>query len=145
MVKKKRVLFYDYEPYLSRALADNLEPFGWKVTLVFDIDELFFYLQNHQYDIVILDIMAPVPETATDFVNFTNAEINEMNNGIDTGIVLAKKIWRNNSDIPILFLSARSQPDAISQFNIERKRCEYLKKPELSITINEILNKLLNL
>lgn len=140
------VLYFDDEPFISRALAENLSLcYDWKVTLISEIDDLFQELANNQYDILILDIMVPIPETdKNSTVKFTKKDIEKMEGGMSTGIVLAKKIWEIHGPIPILFLSARSRPDAITRFKEEGKRCEYLRKPELAETVDATLDQLLN-
>ena len=135
------VLYFDDEPFISRALAEHLRLiYKWNVTLVSEIKDLFDELNGNEYDIIILDIMTPVP----DFHTFTKREIKEMEDGMSTGIVLAKRIWKNSPDIPILFLSARSQPEAISKFKEEGKKCVFLRKPELAETVDTTLDQLLN-
>lgn len=136
-----KILYFDDEPFISRALAEHLRlVYKREVTLVSEINELFDELKDNQYDIIILDIMTPVPDSHI----FTKREIKEMEGGMSTGIVLAKKIWKQNGSIPILFLTARSQPDAITHFKDEGRKCDWLRKPELAKTINEKLLELLN-
>lgn len=140
------VLYFDDEPFISRALAENLSfCYDWKVTLISEIDDLFQELANNPYDILILDIMVPIPEkNKNSTISFTKKDIEEMEGGMSTGIVLAKKIWKSHESIPILFLSARSRPDAIANFQKEGKKCEYLRKPELAETVDAALDQLLN-
>ena len=128
-----KILYFDDEPFISRALAEHLRlVYKREVTLVSEINELFDELKDNQYDIIILDIMTPVPDSHI----FTKREIKEMEGGMSTGIV--------NGSIPILFLTARSQPDAITHFKDEGRKCDWLRKPELAKTINEKLLELLN-
>lgn len=151
MAKKKskgrnKVLYFDNERFIPYSLAENLELFGWNVTLVSESDELFEQLRNHLFDILILDIMAPIPELKNEYVIFSKSDLEEMDGGIHTGIVLAKKIWEMDSykNTPILFFSSMHFPDSIHQFMNEGKKCDYLCKPELSRIINERLDLLLN-
>lgn len=139
-----KVLYFDDEPFISMALAEHLRlVYKRKVTLVSEINDLFDELISNQYDIIILDIMAPIPTFDNHFVRFTKNEIKEMEDGLGLGIVLAKKIWQRLNDIPILFLSARSKPDAVTKFIDEGRRCDYLRKPELAKIVNDALNRLL--
>lgn len=143
ILEKNKVLFFDDESFIANYLAKSLESFGWNVRLVSSAEELIEELSD-LYDILILDIMAPVPESDISSMFFSKTEIKDMENGMSTGIVLAKKIWEQNKNIPILFLSARSRPDAVTRFIDEGRRCYWLRKPELAKTINEKLLELLN-
>jgi CheY-like chemotaxis protein len=144
MAKSKTVLFYDDERFISKLLAKNLRVIGWHVDFVNKIDELFMELSLHQYDILIIDIMAPVPAANNKNVSFTINEIKEMDGGMNTGVVIAKKIWdKIREDQPILFLSAKRQTETIKTIRIKRKKCGYLRKPELARNIDRELHELL--
>lgn len=141
--KKKRVLYFDDESFISMALVKSLKFYDWDITFVDEINKLFKELKDHKFDIIIMDIMAPVPEIQNDFVCFTNAEINEMDEGMNTGVVLAKKIWRDiDSNLPILFLSAR-RLDTILLLP-SNNRFDYIRKPVLVDDLNLILKELLS-
>lgn len=143
ILEKNKVLFFDDEPFISNSLANSLELFGWNVSLVSSAEELFEELSD-LYNILILDIMAPVPKSDFSSMSFSKTEIKDMENGMSTGIVLAKKIWEQNKKIPILFLSARRRPEVINTFMMEGRRCDCLRKPELAATIHQKLLQLLN-
>lgn len=143
----KKVLYFDDERFISNALAENLELFGWNVTLVSTAEELFGELSD-QYDILIIDIMAPVPDQKNESIEFTKGDIQQMDQGCNTGIVFATKIWEINNqefaDLPILFLSARKPPESIITFMNEGRKCDCLCKPQLTQAIDENLKRLLN-
>ena len=141
---KNKVLFFDDEPFISKALANNLTFFEWDVTFVHDINCLFEEFKNNSFDILILDIMAPIPETQNEYISFSNAEIKEMESGMNTGIVLARKIWELKKNIPILFLSAKMRPNSIKQFIDSGKICDCLRKPEFAKTISDRLHELID-
>lgn len=146
-IEKRKVLFFDDEPFISKILAKNLEFFDYDVTFVSEIDHLFEELcnQNIQFDIVILDTMAPVPEKENKHVTFDKKEIEEMDGGLNTGVILAKRIWEKKTDLPILFLSAKElTPDSINKYNVNNSRWAYLRKPELAMTIKDKLDELLD-
>lgn len=140
-----RILFFDDEPSISGAIAMNLDMEGWDITFVDEINELFMEIRSRQFEILILDIMAPTPEMENKYVNFTSKEIEEMDGGMNTGIVLAQKIWKFKKNAPILFLSAKEQPESIDIFLSEGKKCGYLRKPpfpeDFSKSLNDLLNK----
>lgn len=141
--EKKKVLYFDDEPFITEALARSLELFGWDVRNVSEIDYLFNELKTHQFNVLILDIMAPVPNTENRYVSFTPEEIDKMDNGLNVGIVLAKKIWYElKMNIPILFLSAKKNPIP-EEPDLEKIKCDYLRKPQLAKDVEKKLNELL--
>lgn len=145
--EKKKVLYFDDEPFITEALARSLELFGWDVIQVSEIDDLFKELKTRQFDIVILDLMAPIPNQKNKYVNFAMSEIDEMklSRGTNVGIILAKKIWKEvNTDTPILFLSAKRNPIP-EEPELEQFKCDYLRKPQLARTVDDMLRVLLNL
>ncbi len=143
--QKNKVLFFDDEPFITAALTLSLELLGWKVTLVSDIDKLFKELTTHQFDIIITDIMAPIPNMENKYINFSQQEIDKMDVGLNTGVVLSKRIWKEfNENIPILFLSARRNPIPEDP-ELGNYKCAYLRKPQLAKEVDEKLNELLNI
>ncbi len=142
ITEKKKILYFDDESFISMALVESLD-YDWDITFVDEINELFNELSVHKFDILILDIMAPIPETKNEYVNFTNAEIKEMEEGRNTGVVLAKKIWTEiDSNYIILFLTARSL-DTISLLS-RSYRFDYIRKPVLVDDLNFKLEEMLN-
>lgn len=140
-----RVLYFDDEPIISNAVVNSLGLLGWDVTFVSEIDELFKELNNNHYDALIMDIMAPTPSANNRYVTFTRKEIEDMNNGMNTGVVLTKKIitMPKYKGIPILFLSARKNPLPENP-ELNNCNCDYLRKPQLSRTVDIKLKELLN-
>lgn len=147
MAEKKKILFFDDDSFITQILAQNLEVIGWEVTLVSEINDLFSNLKKRRFDIIILDIMAPIPKANNEYVNFTKDEIAEMDEAMNTGVVAAKKIWdienKKYKNIPILFLSAKKDPRPENP-ELQTDKCDYLRQPELVSTINEKLEKLMN-
>ena len=144
--KSKKVLYFDDEPFIADSLSRVLELFGNEVTLVSNIDDLCTKLKKCEFDILILDVMAPIPETSNDFFNFSQDDIDEMMEGMNTGVVLAKKIWAmpQYKDMPILFFSAKKSPFPEDPEYFNNRKCAYLRKPELAIVISEQIQSLLN-
>ena len=143
--EKKKVLYFDDEPFITRALARSLELFGWDVTLVSEIDDLIKELKTWQFDILILDLMAPIPNQKNKYINFTPNEIDEMKQaqGTNVGVIVAKKIWNElEKRIPILFLSARRNPIPEDP-ELNELKCDYLRKPQLAKEVHDKLNSLL--
>ena len=93
----KKVLVVEDDKNLGKVLTDYLSSKKFIVELAEDGEKgLEFFIYN-TYDIVILDIMMPKKD----------------------GFSLAKDIRKINKDIPLIFLTAKSQRDSIVKaFNI---------------------------
>ena len=146
--QKKKVLFFDDEPFITAALTHSLELFGWKVTLVSEIDSLFKELKTRQFNILILDLMAPIPNQENKYINFTLDEIDAMKDaqGTNVGVIIAKKIWNEmKKSMPILFLSAKKNPISEEDLELKKIKCDYLRKPQFATAVDEKLKELLNI
>lgn len=145
-ISKKRVLYFDDEPFFTGALAKSLEIIGWNVTMVSKIDDLFKELRTRQFNILILDIMGPIPNMQNKYINFSAQEIDNMKayRGTNVGVMLAKRVWQDfKTNLPILFLSARSNPIPEDP-ELNNHKCDYLGKPQLADAVDEKLKELLN-
>lgn len=136
-----KLLLFDNQSFVVKSLVTNLKLLGWDVTFVSDIDELFLKLNQSHYNILILDVMSTVHNTE----RFTESEIEEMDGGMNTGSVVAKKIWQMDGykDTPILFLSGRANPiprDTV----LQNSNCRYMRKPEFAKKVNNELREMLN-
>ena len=110
----KRILLVEDEPSLLDLVKLNLELDGNKVVGVRDGIEAIKRFKDEQFDLVILDIMIP---------------------GID-GLNVCENIRLKNSEVPILFLSAKnSAEDRIA--GLKKGADDYLTKPFQEI---ELLN-----
>lgn len=148
---KNEILFFDNEPFMVRSLALNLKLLGWKVKLVHDIDELFYELIHNYFNVLILDIKAPIPKINGKNISFELSEIDDMVDGMMTGVVVAKKIWvienKKYENTPILFHSAKKNPipeDKRLSEQYKRKKCDYIRKPERAKNIHNKLQNLIN-
>lgn len=145
-MEENKLLYFDDEPFMNSALADSLRLFGWDVTMVSEIDDFFKELRTSQFNILILDLMAPVPKKDNKYINFTAKEIDEMKNahGTNVGVILAKKIWYElGIRKPLIFLSAKRNP-IHEDTELEGINFNYLRKPQLAIAIDEKLREMLN-
>lgn len=140
---KNRVLFFDDEEMTSNITAKALKAYHWDITVVSTIEDFFHELKFNDYDILIMDIMAPLTFLETDFVTLSKKDLKRMNNGMCTGIILTEKIWETEdyADIPVLFYSAK---DKESFEPIDGKKWYYLEKPEFVKNIHKELCRLLN-
>lgn len=136
----KKILFFDDEKNIAETLQKNLELFNYDVVLVSSISELFAQIENAatNYDLVLMDIMAPVPSENEEKCRFSPLELSNMSNGIRVGEILVDKIRSNQkyTNLPVLFYSAR---DNVKEYT----NAKFIKKPALAKNIVEEIEKLL--
>lgn len=101
-----KLLLAEDELSLSRALVHILEKNNYNVDPVYNGNDALDYIENGNYDAVILDIMMP---------------------GID-GITVLKKLRIHRNQIPILILSAKSEIDD-KVLGLDSGANDYLTKP----------------
>ena len=116
------LLVVEDDPNLGSILNEYLIAKGYKSTLCRNGDEGFKEFLKGGYNLCILDVMMPIKD----------------------GFTLAKEIRRVNTDIPIIFLTAKSmKEDTIQGFAIGAD--DYVKKPfsmeELLLRISAILKR----
>ena len=117
-----KVLLVEDDKNLGKVLTDYLTSKNYLVQLAENGEVGFDFFINHNYDIIILDIMMPKKD----------------------GFSLAKDIRKINKDIPIIFLTAKSHKENIVKaFNLGAD--DYLTKPfsieELILRINAVLKR----
>lgn len=116
------ILLVEDDPNLSLVLADFLQMLGYNITLCHDGDEGLLAFKKNPFHLCILDVMLPKKD----------------------GFSLATDIRNINTDIPIIFLTAKSlKDDRIKGFTIG---CDdYITKPfsteELRLRIKAILKR----
>ncbi|MEI7597187.1 MAG: response regulator transcription factor [Bacteroidota bacterium] len=121
-MKKGKILLVEDDPNLGLITQDYLEMIGYEVILEIDgAKGLESYLSN-SFDLCILDVMLPKKD----------------------GFTLAADIKKTNSDIPIIFLTAKAlKDDKITGLKIGAD--DYITKPfhteELSLRIEAILKR----
>ncbi len=117
-----KVLLAEDELSLAQIVRESLETRGFIVDLAKDGEEAQNRFSAISYDILVLDVMMPKKD----------------------GFTLAKEIRESNREIPILFLTAKSQTkDVVEGFEVGGN--DYLKKPfsmeELIVRIKALLNR----
>jgi DNA-binding response OmpR family regulator len=121
-MKKARILLAEDELSLGKIITESLEMKGFEIIYCIDgEDALEKYLDTNP-DILVLDVMMPKKD----------------------GFTLAKEIRKQNTSIPILFLTAKSQTqDVVKGFHSGGN--DYLKKPfsmeELVVRIEALLQR----
>ncbi len=118
---KITVLLAEDELALAHIVRESLEQRDFKVILCADGEQAYQQYLKQKPDILALDVMMPKMD----------------------GFELAKKIREKDQTIPIIFLTARSQPkDVVAGFEIGAN--DYLKKPfsveELIVRIKVLLS-----
>ncbi len=119
---KARLLYVEDDPDLGFVTRDNLELQGYEVVWVKDGKEALSAFEQRAFDLCILDVMLP--------------EID--------GFTLARAIRKQDKDVPILFLTARSlEEDRLHGLRLGGD--DYLTKPfsieELALKIEIFLRR----
>lgn len=120
--KKYSILLVEDEENLHEALKLNLELEGYEVTGVYDGVKALKLIQKEHFDLLILDVMLP--------------EID--------GITVCETIRLNNSELPILILSAKNS-SADRVLGLKKGADDYLTKPfnleELLLRVSKLIRK----
>ena len=122
MVMKGRILFVEDEQDLTLIVSDTLKEQGYEVeTAVDGIDGLVKF-KSDRFDIIIADVMMPRMD----------------------GFSMAREIRKTTSNVPLLFLTAKSSIDDVEE-GFETGANDYIKKPfelrELLIRIKALLRR----
>ncbi len=122
MSEKINILFAEDEPALGQIVKESLETRNFSVQLVDDGVKAIKAYHERTPQVLVLDVMMPKKD----------------------GFTVAKEIRQVNNQIPIIFLTAKSQTsDVIEGFNSGGN--DYLRKPfsmeELIVRINNLLNR----
>ena len=117
-----RLILAEDEAALGMIIKESLETRNFEVTLCEDGEQALGAYRKNQVDLLVLDVMMPKKD----------------------GFTLAREIRSENPNIPIIFLTAKSQTkDVVEGF--EHGGNDYLKKPfsmeELIVRINALLNR----
>lgn len=114
--KKPKILYVEDDIYLSFVTKDNLSLKGYEIICCEDGEQALTAFSNNDFDLCIIDVMLPKLD----------------------GFSLAKAIRKENENIPILFLSAKSmKEDRIKGFEIGGD--DYITKP---FSIEELVLKI---
>ena len=116
------ILLAEDEPALGMIIKESLETRNFSVTLCKDGVEAYEQYQKTNPQLLVLDVMMPKKD----------------------GFTLAKEIRKEDTKIPIIFLTAKSQTqDVVEGFSIGGN--DYLKKPfsmeELIVRMNSLLER----
>lgn len=122
MSKAPKILLAEDEPALGMIVKESLETKGFQVTHCEDGEQAFEFFKANELDALVLDVMMPKKD----------------------GFTVAKEIRKIDAQIPIIFLTAKSQTkDVVEGFDSGGN--DYLKKPfsmeELIVRINSLLKR----
>lgn len=125
MSKIIKILLAEDEPSLGQIIKESLETRNFEVLLCADGEIAYETYKSQQPLLLVLDVMMPKKD----------------------GFTLAKEIRSEDPEIPIIFLTAKSQTeDVVEGFNLGGN--DYLKKPfsmeELIVRINALLKRTTN-
>lgn len=116
MNKQAKILYVEDDIYLSYVTKDNLEIKGYTVVWVKNGEEALEAFNQERFDLCVLDIMLPKLD----------------------GFSVAEAIRKENEDIPILFLSAKTlKEDKIKGLKLGAD--DYITKP---FSIEELVLKI---
>lgn len=105
-MENKRILLVEDDPNFGNILRDYLSLNDFEVTLAKDGLEGFVLFKNNDYDLCILDVMMPRKD----------------------GFTLAKDIRKQNTQIPIIFLTAKTMKEDVLK-GYQAGADDYLTKP----------------
>lgn len=119
---KNRVILAEDEPSLGQIVKESLEANNFEVSWLTDGESVLKKLEDTTADIVVLDVMMPKLD----------------------GYTVAQSIRKKSPDLPIIFLTAKSETEDVVQ-GFEVGGNDYLKKPfsmqELVVRMKALLNR----
>ncbi|WP_207429724.1 response regulator transcription factor [Pedobacter sp. SYSU D00535] len=122
MAAKQRILLVEDEEHLLEAIKLNLELEGYKVTTATDGKKALRIFKEERFNLIVLDVMLP--------------EID--------GFQVAETIRLENSEVPIMFLTAKNtNEDRVT--GLRKGADDYLVKPfnleELILRVNNLVKR----
>ena len=123
MSTKKKILLVEDDTNLGNLLQDSLEIKGYEVVLKRNGEDAFNDFKVNKYDMCIFDVMMPKKD----------------------GFTLAKEVRRMNSQVPIIFLTAKAlKEDTIEGLKLGAD--DYMTKPfsmeELALRMDNIFKRM---
>jgi DNA-binding response OmpR family regulator len=106
MMEVNHILIIEDDPEIAELVKINLEDLGSRVEIIGDGEEAYQQLQDHTYDMIILDLMLP---------------------GKD-GLEICKKLRQEDTTTPLLMLTAKSE-EFDKVLGLELGADDYLTKP----------------
>ena len=114
-----KILYIEDEPFLGKIVKESLESRGYEVLMLADGRELITHYQSFSPDVCVFDVMLPFRD----------------------GYALAQDIRQIDKQIPILFLTAKTQTeDVLKGFGVGGN--DYIRKP---FSMEELIVRIQNL
>jgi len=122
---KTKILYVEDETFLGKIVKESLESRGFVVTMESDGNKALPAFEKTSPDVCVLDVMLPNKD----------------------GFTVADEIRELNEDVPIIFLTAKTQTeDVVKGFTMGGN--DYIRKPfsmeELIVRIENVLRKKIN-
>lgn len=125
-----KLLLAEDEKELSKALKAILESNRYSVDAVYDGEDAIYYMENSEYDAVILDIMMPKVD----------------------GITALKTVREKGIDVPIIMLTAKSEVDdkvlgldSGGKFRLTNKEYQmmeiFMRNPKHIVSTEQLIEK----
>lgn len=118
-MSKIKLLLAEDEPALGQIIKESLETRDFEVTHCLDGESAFKTFKKNIPDILVIDVMMPVKD----------------------GFTVVKEIRTFNKEVPIIFLTSKSQATDVVQ-GFKSGANDYLKKP---FSIEELIARINNL
>ena len=136
----KEILYFEEEKWFADILINDIRKHQhWNVTHVVTPAEFFQRLNsNIQYELFILDIMAPmVLFTEADLDALIDAQLRRLNDGLNVGVVFYEIIHEKATykETPVIFYTSKDNPGI--------NGVRYISKPTDSQSIINIINELI--
>lgn len=126
MMESARILLVEDEPFLAKVIVDSLEQRNYLITHALDGRSAYRLFQQEAFSLCLVDVMLPQTD----------------------GFTLVRQIRTLGSQVPVLFLTARTATKDVIE-GYESGGNDYLKKPfsldELFLRVNELLKRNSNL
>ncbi len=117
-MKKAKILYVEDEIFLAKIVKESLESRGYEVILETDGADVLTRFKKYNPDICILDVMLPNKD----------------------GFAIAEEIRELSPDVPIIFLTAKTQTtDLVKGFQLGAN--DYIRKP---FSMEELIARLEN-
>jgi DNA-binding response OmpR family regulator len=119
-MKKAKILYVEDEIFLAKIVSETLQSRGYEVVMEEDGAKALETFSREKPDVCVLDVMLPNKD----------------------GFAIADEIREKNTQVPIIFLSAKSQTsDVVNGFRLGAN--DYIRKPfsieELIVRIENVL------
>ncbi|HKP32716.1 MAG TPA: response regulator transcription factor [Chitinophagaceae bacterium] len=121
-MNKTKILYVEDETFLGKIVKESLESRGFEVIMETDGNKVLKLYKQSQPDVCILDVMLPNKD----------------------GFEIADEIRNENEEVPIIFLTAKTQTDdVVKGFSMGGN--DYIRKPfsmeELIVRIQNVLRR----